>query len=535
MVENRSVTGMLGLVLLALILLPAAWATGAAGGRELRILTVTAPTTLDPHRAYTGADFQLLGHVFDPLLSRDLSTPVPGLLASWDSADQRVWHLRPATGRYFSDGSRVTGRDLLYSLCRWAAINRAAPNGLPIDLRRASLNVEGTEILVELEQPQVRLTSALLLIYGVQAPEDFKNSTCTPALPAAQLRLSARQRGTGPYQLAETEMGDRPSFTLEAVRPVKGQAAAPFDIVRLQVERDGQLRVRALADGRADIIEDPPPAPLAYLSNLPQIALTELPSDRIQFLSINLTPRGVADPIGTGNKALADVRVRRAIALSIDKPVLAQRATDGYGSPANQIALPGMRGYIGTRAADASDLNGARSLLRAAGYAEGLSLELLVPPQRGNDGGRTADILSGMLSAAGIRVAIVRLSRDDYRDRLREGRFDLALNMVGIEDGMALTAFEDLLRPQAVRSILNPGLYQSPDIARLLAEAAANPARMDAATASIQTVLDRDLPFIPLLHLRDVVLHRADLTLATRDTARVFGRMTTRRDSELTR
>lgn len=535
MVGHRTVTGMMGLVLLALMLLPAAWAAGAAGGRELRILTATAPTTLDPHRAYTGADFQLLGHVFDPLLSRDLATPVPGLVASWESTDQRVWRLRPATGRFFNDGSPVTGRDLLYSLCRWATVNRAAPQGLPIELRRAVLNAEGTEILVELDQPQLRLTSALLLIYGVQAPKDFQESSCTGAMPAGQLRLSARQHGTGPYQLIETDSGARSAFTLTAATRRSGQPAAPFDIVHIRVEPDAQMRVRALADGRADIIEDPPPAPLAYLPNLPQIALTELPTDRIQFLSINLVPPGPGDPIGTGAKALADIRVRRAIALSIDKPVLAQRATDGYGSPANQIVMPGMRGHITSKPADSCDPAAARALLRAAGYAEGLSLELLAPPQRGSDGGRTADILAGMLSAAGIRVAIVRLNRDDYRDRLREGRFDLALNMVGIEDGMALSAFQDLLRPQAVRSVLNPGLYQAPDIFRLLTSAAADPARMDMVTAEIQTVLDRDLPFIPLLYLRDAVLHRADLTLTPRDTARIFGRMATRHDSDLVR
>lgn len=535
MVGHRSVTGMLGLFLLACMLLPSAWAAGDTGGRELRVLTATTPTTLDPHRAHTGADFQLLGHVFDPFLSRELSTPVPGLLASWESTDQRVWRLRPAADRFFHDGTRVTGRDLLYSLCRWATLNRSAPHGLPIDLRRAALNADGTEILVELDQPQVRLTSALLLVYGVQAPEGFRDNACSGALPAAQLRLSARQRGTGPYLLVESKIAAKSVFTLEAVRPAKGRSAAPFDTIHVEVEPDAQMRVRALAEGRADIIEDPPPAPLAYLPNLPQIALTELPTDRTQFLSINLMPRGPADPIGTGAKALADIRVRRAIALSIDKQELAQRATDGYGSPANQIALPGMRGHIAARPADSSDPAMARALLREAGYAEGLSLELLAPPQRGSDGGRTADILTGMLSAAGIRVTIVRLDRDDYRDRLREGRFDLALNMVGIEDGMVLSAFQDLLRPQAVRSLLNPGLYQDPDVVRLLTDAAADPQRMDEATRSIQSVLDRDLPFIPLLHMRDLVLHRADLTIAARDTARIFGRIATRHGSELVR
>ncbi|WP_165772170.1 ABC transporter substrate-binding protein [Niveispirillum lacus] len=520
---------------MATILLPVAGASGASGDRDLRVMTVTGPSSLDPHRAYTGADFQLLGHIFDPFLSRDLFAPVPGLLAGWQSVDQRIWRLQPASGRQFSDGRPVTGRDLLYSLCRWATINRAAHHGQPVNLKRASLNADGTEILVELEEPQVRLTSALLLIYGVQAPDGFRENSCTSALPATMVRLSAPQRGSGPYKLRHSKLGNKASFTLEAVTNSRGQRSAPFDRVHITTEPDAQQRVRALANGQADIIEDPPPAPLAYLPNLPQISLTELPTDRTLFLSINLTPHGPADPSGSRSKALADVRVRQAIALLIDKTLLAQRATDGYGSPAHQIALPGMRGSLPARPDDTSDPAKARDLLREAGYAEGLDLELLAPPQRGSDGGRTADILAGMLSVAGIRVTVIRLDRDDYRDRLREGRFDLALNMLGIEDGLIMSAFQGMLSPQAVRSILNPGLYKNAAITRMLTEAAADPSKMDMLTGEIQTILDRDIPFIPLLHMRDLVLHRSDLTLNARDTGRVFGRIATQRASALVR
>lgn len=527
MARCRILPGFLGL--LGILLLP--WLTavpaGAAGPPErLTILMSSGPTSLDPHRAYTGSDFQIMGHLYDSLVERDLFNPVPGLLSEWQSQDQRVWRLRLAPDRRFGDGSPVRARDIAYSLCRWAALNRGN-TGLPLSLRRASAAAEG-EVVMELARPFARLTSAFFLIYGVQAPAAFTDTSCTPDMPVGLLLLHSPPGGSGPYRMAATEPNRE--YRLAAIPPVNGRPAAPVEEVVLRVEPESQARVRALADGQADIIEDPPPAPMAYLPGLTHIGLTELPTDRTLFLSINLSGDSPGNPLARGNPALTDTRVRRALALAINKPLLAQRATDGYGSAANQLGSPGMRGFATDRAEDSYDPAAARSLLRAAGHDAGLTLDLLTAPSRGSDGGRTADVLAGMLSAAGIKVNVLRVGREEFRERVRDGRFDIALSLVGIEDGIVISAYDAMLRPAPMRTIMNPGHYQDAEITRLLMAAETDPAAIDTAMKGIQVVLDRDTPFIPLLHMRDLVLHRADLIVAPRDTGRVFGRAVSMRD-----
>lgn len=520
----RTMIGFLGMIFLPWL---AAAPAGAAGPPErLTVLTATAPTTLDPHRAYTGADFQLLGHAYDSLAGREMFAPGPGLLSAWDSADQRVWRLRLSPGYRFSDGRAVTARDIAYSLCRWAALNRGG-NGQPLSIRRAAVGAEG-EVALELDRPYARMSSALFLIFGVQAPPGFTDTSCTPDIPVGLLSLPHPPRGSGPYELAGVEPGHE--YRLRAVPPAKGRIPANVEQLVLRVEADAQARVRALADGKADIIEDPPPAPLAYLPGLSHIGLTELPTDRTLYLSINLSGGGQGDPLSRGNPALADPRVRRALALAVNKPLLAQRATDGYGAAANQIGYPGMRGHATDRPADTYDPVAARALLRAAGHGDGLVLDLLAAPTRGNDGGRTADVLAGMLSAAGIKVNVRRVGREEFREQVRDGRFDLALSLIGIEDGIVLSGYDAMLRPTPVRTVMNPGHYQDAEVTRLLMAAETDPAAIDTAMRDIQAVLDRDTPFVPLLHLRDLVLHRADLVVAPRDTARVFGRAVTMGD-----
>lgn len=476
--------------------------------RALTVLTSAAPTTLDPSLALTGADFQVLGHVYDTLAGRDMFTPVPGLLSEWASTDQRLWRLQVAPGRRFSDGRPVTARDVAYSICRWAAVNVQAQG---LGLRQATMSVDGV-VLMELSQPKANLVSALLLIFGVPAPAAMAGNGCTPDQALVRHAPTGQAVGSGPYLLAEAN--GRREFRLVASGVPQGLAVA-FSEVRLQVEPDALARVRALTEGRADLIEDPPPAPLAYLSGLPHLGLTELPTDRTLLLSIN-----------QANPVLADVRVRRAIALAIDKGLLAARATDGYGTPANQLGIKGMKGFDADRAPDRYDPAAARAMLREAGVKEGLTLDLLVAPTRGSDGGRSADVIAGMLSAVGIRAQIVRLSPEERRERLAQGRFDLTLALIGIEDGIVFSGFESMLRSSLRPNILNPSGYANPEISRLIDDALTNPAAIPVATAAIQRVLDADVPFITLLHLRDVVLHRSDLVIMANDSARVFGRTT---------
>lgn len=502
---------------------------------RLTILTALAPSHLDPHRSLSGPDFQMMGHVYDTLVKRDGFRPVPGLLSGWLMLDPKRWRLTVTPGRQFSTGAPVTARDIAYSLCRWMTLNRH-PQNRPLGLSRVTWtdSAESKVLEVELSVPTPRLLSHLSLIHGVQAPAQFIGRECTGDLSPGLLRLSEQPVGSGPYRLASTVAGK--SYQLDAVR-IDGRVSAPFEQVVFRVERDAQRRVRMLTDGLADIIEDPPPAPLAYLGGLPNLRLTELLTDRTLFLNVNLTGPQPGERAAQQATALTRLPVRQALLMAIDPVALAQRATDGYGIPATQLAQPGMQGHVPDRLPPQADPARSRALLAASGYGDGLSLELLVPTLRGNDGGRLAETLSNMLSAAGFRINIMRVERDEYRQRLREGQFDLALNQIGIDDGDALSGFDAMLRPAPVRTLFNPGRYQDPTLADLLAraDAATGEGERQAAIADIQALIDRDLPFIPLLYMRDVVLHRADLNIQSRDSSRLFGLITQPSDGPVVR
>jgi len=97
-----------------------------------------------------------------------------------------------------------------------------------------------------------------------------------------------------------------------------------------------------------------------------------------------------------------DLRVRRALALAVDRPALVASLLHGYGVPANQIVTPAVFGYHPDLPALPYDPTAARRLLAEAGFPDGVEPTLLVPQARA----RMGDELRRQMAPAGIRLRL---------------------------------------------------------------------------------------------------------------------------------
>ncbi len=91
-----------------------------------------------------------------------------------------------------------------------------------------------------------------------------------------------------------------------------------------------------------------------------------------------------ATPIGTGNPALKDVRVRQAIDYAVDRKTLVNKVLGGYGQEGSTI-IPDIYANEHLTPADQRnfDLDKANSILDAAGYTKG-SDGIRIDPYNGN-------------------------------------------------------------------------------------------------------------------------------------------------------
>lgn len=238
------------------------------------------------------------------------------------------------------------------------------------------------------------------------------------------------------------------------------------------------------------------------------------PSFGTYFLNLNCAttlPDGRANP-------LSDARVRRALALTVDKRAIADLR--GIGEPiAESITPPGsIAGYtpprgIGAHDASASDaaeppgdLETARRLLTEAGYPGGAGLppiEILFNKDAGHD--LVCQSIAGDWRRLGIEVALRQKERKVFREDLKNHNFMVSTaNWFG--DYGDPTTFLEINRTadgNNDRSFSDPEFDALLDAARDEPDAAK---RFALLTRAESRLVQEQLPLIPLVHECSVYL-----------------------------
>ncbi len=168
--------------------------------------------------------------------------------------------------------------------------------------------------------------------------------------------------GTGPYVLEEWKRGD--SLVLKRNENYWGTPAL-MDRVVFRWNSEGAARLTELQAGTVDGIDNPSPDDYEKIRTDPNLVLYDRPGMNIFYIGFNNT-----------FEPLNDVRVRRALAMGIDR----QRIVDNFYPAgtlvATQFMPPTIFGYTPEVTWYDFDPEAARALLAEAGYAEGFTIDL---------------------------------------------------------------------------------------------------------------------------------------------------------------
>ncbi|MFD9126421.1 ABC transporter family substrate-binding protein [Kitasatospora sp. NPDC059571] len=422
-------------------------------GGTVRWAVDAVPATLNVYQPDATADSALIARALLPGLfrvdDRGRVAPDPDYLAGADStpaghSPQTVtYRLNPAA--VWSDGSPLSAADFA---AQWKALSGADPafrSTRPAGYDAIASVAQGSgphEVKVVFKQPYADWRSLFSPLYPAartSAADTFNQpldgSFRTSAGP---FTLAGYDRDAGHATLArnprwwgERAKADGIDFT--AV-PAAGRIDAldhnTLDIAGLTTSVD-----RATADG-AGAAAPPDAAALAEASAaalkraeaLPGLTVHRAPDAAFTQLTLNAAKGPLADPA-----------VRQAVARAVDRQQVATAALGPLGLGAvplgNHLLLTGQDGYRDNSGALGTD--SPATLLDRAGWkaADGkrskdgkpLALALLVP-----DGSatarRTADAITGELTAAGIAVTLRAVPADAFvTDHLAKGDFDLAL------------------------------------------------------------------------------------------------------------
>ncbi|HUH02450.1 MAG TPA: ABC transporter substrate-binding protein [Kofleriaceae bacterium] len=351
-----------------------------------------------------------LGDVYEGLLCRATPTAMPVVcLAEWvrESDGGTVVRARLRDGVRFHDGAPLTIGDAVFSfeLVRGGGGALGWLTAAFDDLREVRGLADG---LLELRFAGPRPGRQELL---AQVPILPRHVFGADAAAGTMLAAPANRApvGTGPLRFVRWTSGQ--SIALDRWDGYWGESARAAHIEYRVVPS----RARALLElgaGRLDVaVQLPVDEALDAAERLP----------RVRAFGYEL-PAYLAAVHDQRNPVLADVRVRRALGLLLDRPGIARRLFRGYAQPIAGPFLPDLPG------ADLAPLPYDRAAAAALLAETGLARPRLVvlTPAGSRTMGRIADIWASDARPF-VNLVIETVPYADLLARVRAGRFDIAL------------------------------------------------------------------------------------------------------------
>jgi oligopeptide transport system substrate-binding protein len=390
------------------------------------------PMALDPHVTTGTSDLNIQMALFEGLVTPDPATlePLPGVAESWQvSNDARVYTFRLRGTARWSDGQPVVAADFAAAWKRALSPSQAAPYAAMLHI------LEGAEAFNKGEVDDfgtvgVRALDAEVLEVTLERPVPyFLSMLLHPVwypLPAHALRDADPAGRVGQWTQPGSFVGNGP-FVLDEWIPNQY-----VGVRRSELYWDSNSVF--LEGARFYAIDEPNAEERAFLSG--QLHVTDsLPPNRVAAYSEEHSPLLRVDPyLGTyyilpnvREGVLADPKVRRSLALSIDRDAIARKLLGAGQRPAGGFVPDNMPGYNPSIPVE-HDPHSARALLADAGYPDGEGfpeMEYLFNSSESHR--KIAEALQAMWKKElNIDVTLTNQEWRTYQQRRASGDFQLA-------------------------------------------------------------------------------------------------------------
>lgn len=345
---------------------------------------------------------------FDP----DKQVFVGHLAKSFKQVDPITYDFEIRDGVKWHDGQAFTADDVVYTLTYLTD---------PKVTLRYKAYWQWVKSVEKTGRNSVRIVAKIAapdsLMYLAMRTPMYPKHAHEPA--ANKIDFATKPVGTGPLRIIQVDkntgiVGEK--YKDYVASPVK-QASGVGRVVAQPIKDYGTLTATLMVQG-ADVAADLPPDQADALVKSGNFDVTlGPPSTSYYFLGFPYTA-------WENNKALADVRVRRAILMAVDRDALVKVK---YGPLANQLkpdeglCSKAQLGCGFTKAPYAYDPAGAKKLLAEAGYADGFDVTISAFPINGTE----AQAVSGMLRAIGVRASVRTHPTAQRQQLISDGKVEI--------------------------------------------------------------------------------------------------------------
>jgi len=505
-------------LLLAFIMPAALFAAAAAEAVEEEMVLNwnlgADPKTIDPglNGATDGGD--IIANTFEGLVVERNGVVKPGIAKSWDvSADGKTvtFHLRESK---WSDGSELTAYDFEYAWKRAIAPETASEyswlweytnvvNSTAASMGEVPVDEVGVKALDDytLEVKLVAPTPYFVSLTSFYHFGPVKQSAVEAGPEGAWAKDPSIYVSNGPFVLTSYVIGD--GLTLEKNPNFWDAANVQIDKINVKFIDEASTAYTAYNAGDFDFLNDVPPAEVPKLiAENPEYYIFPLLGTYYYNFNMDLD-------------MFQDARVRRALALSIDREQIVEVIAGGQ-VPAPGFVPPGFPDHNGNDffetagnygiETDDSQFAEAKKLLAEAGYPGGKGFPKFVLMYNTSEGHKlVAEMVQEMWKTnLGLDVSLENQEWAVFQDTRKAGDYE-------VSRGGWIT---DFLDPSGLLAIFTEGnAYNDPNFNNADYDAAMNRALTATTDAAhyealyeAQDILMTELPIVPVYHYTDSML-----------------------------
>lgn len=473
-------------------------ATAQKAKDTLRLAFSFPISTVDAYQDFKPEAEMTSRMVFDGLVAYDeLQNKFEPLLAeSWERINPTTYRFKLRRGVKWHDGQIFDADDVVYTIS-WITDpkTRLRAKGLWRWLKGAKkIDAYTVDIIGKAPTPAFLPTLSTVIhilpehAHGpLKRKQDFRKNLI----------------GTGMYKVAS--LSDRGLLVLEKNKDYKHggtvKPAGSISKVVIRSIKDTGAQTAALLGGKLDVVRNISFEEARALARNPNYSMTISQSIAYMYMMLDTIGKG-------GAKALKDPRVRQALMMAVDRKALQGIRTGGKLAPRqpDHLCWKFQTSCSFSVALPKYDPEGAKKLLAAAGYGDGLSLTI-------HTFGSTRDfgeVVSGFLRKVGVRTSVTAQTFAAYRKSQANGEFQIlvgAWNAGGGPDaGLSVRLFftggvRDLLKDEKLIGLSRKIMSVEPGKER---------------EEMIATILDTSVQkfyMIPLAGIPVVFLHSSDVKI----------------------
>ncbi|EJM00719.1 dipeptide transport system substrate-binding protein [Pseudomonas sp. ADAK2 TE3594] len=396
-----------------------------------------SPAGFDPGQYTTGTDFDASAEtMFNRLtqFERGGTAVIPGLATKWDISDDGLtytFHLREGvkfhTTPYFKPTREFNADDVLFTFNRMInkddPFRKAYPTEFPyftdmgMDTNITKIDkVDDHTVKFILKEVDAAFIQNMAMSFASIQSAEYAAQLLKEGKAAD---INQKPVGTGPFVFKSYQKDSNIRYT--GNKDYWKPDDVKIDNLIFAITTDPSVRIQKLKKNECQITLFPRPADLQALKADPALKMPDQAGFNLGYIAYN-----VMDKVKGSNEPnpLADLRVRQALDMAVNKPQIIDSVYQGAGQLAVNAMPPTQWSYDTTIKDAKYDPEKAKALLKEAGVKEGTEIVLwAMPVQRpyNPNAKLMAEMLQSDWKKIGLNVKITSYEWGEYIKRSKGG------------------------------------------------------------------------------------------------------------------